>query len=273
MPSNENTSLRGMKVLAVDSDRLNLCNMKHVLEKAGATVTTADKGKTAVSFCCNGKFDLILIDLELPDVSGTDVIRWLAANDMLERQPVFAMSSGANGQIEEDALQSGAKILLGKPLRVGDINDALREVCRIRVSVSPVHKKSGLNSADGGGRSSDVLIDEDKLGHIIGLFTASDLVLFFKDLEKDFEDHLLEMENFMAAGNCASTLEILHKEKGKCQLLGFQGLVEKIERFEEIARKDNMGVMKAEVFEVRMLLADSLLEFRSFVLKKTRIDL
>ena len=96
--------------------------LKELLETAGHRVTTAATGSEAVRACASHRFDLVLLDLVLPDVDG------LAVAESIRRSgtPVIAMSAYLDRWSEEDFRRAGFRSQLRKPFKSTDLLSALK---------------------------------------------------------------------------------------------------------------------------------------------------
>ena len=79
-------------LLIVDDDPVNRQLMTHHFERAGHTVSTADSGEQALDVIRGNDFDLILLDIMLPGMSGLDVLRNIRETHTLMELPVIIVT-------------------------------------------------------------------------------------------------------------------------------------------------------------------------------------
>jgi len=104
------------RILIVEDNELNMKLLRDVLEVHGyATITTAEGG-AAVSLAREHRPDLILMDLQLPDISGFDAARQLKADEETRAIPIIAVTAFALAGDEHRALTSGCDAYLAKPI-------------------------------------------------------------------------------------------------------------------------------------------------------------
>jgi len=90
--------------------------IKMKLEQGPFKVTLAYDGQEALDFVNSGeKFDLVLLDLMMPKLSGLDVLRSIRAQDDLKSLPCIILTAGGDAKHERDALELGATQFLTKP--------------------------------------------------------------------------------------------------------------------------------------------------------------
>ena len=112
--------------LIVEDNALNLKLMRDLLEASGiATLQTKD-GREVLELVRSHRPDVILMDIQLPDVSGLDVTRWLKADDELKRIPVIAVTALALRGDEERVREAGCDAYITKPISVTNFLEVVR---------------------------------------------------------------------------------------------------------------------------------------------------
>src|SRR4051794_40227249 len=112
------TGLMTKTVLIVEDNELNMKLFSDLLEAHGyATLKTAN-GIEAIEIARAHHPDLILMDIQLPEVSGLDVTRWLKEDDDLKAIPVIAITAFAMKGDEERIREGGCEAYLSKPISV-----------------------------------------------------------------------------------------------------------------------------------------------------------
>lgn len=113
-------------VLIVEDNDLNMKLFGDLLEAHGyATLKTAN-GVEAIEIARNNRPDLIIMDIQLPQVSGLDVTRWLKEDDELRSIPVIAVTAFAMKGDEERIRQGGCEAYLSKPISVAKFLETVR---------------------------------------------------------------------------------------------------------------------------------------------------
>src|SRR6266699_3022868 len=106
------------RILIVEDNKLDVRLLKDILEWRGyETLQTAD-GLEAINLAFANLPDLILMDIQLPGISGLEVIRRLRVDDRSKRVPIVAVTAFAMGWHERQALDSGCDAYLSKPISV-----------------------------------------------------------------------------------------------------------------------------------------------------------
>ncbi|NDF12660.1 MAG: response regulator [Proteobacteria bacterium] len=107
------------KVLIVEDNDLNLKLFRDLLEAHDINVVETREGKLAVETALREAPDLIIMDIQLPGVSGLDIIREMKAVPQLVNTPIIAVTAFAMRDDEENILSSGCEAYIAKPISIG----------------------------------------------------------------------------------------------------------------------------------------------------------
>jgi two-component system cell cycle response regulator DivK len=105
-------------ILVVEDHQLNMKLWNDILEAQGYLLLKTAFGAEAVEIARNRQPDLILLDIQLPDISGFEVVRRLKANEVTRSIPVIALTAFARKEHEQQALESGCDGYISKPVNV-----------------------------------------------------------------------------------------------------------------------------------------------------------
>lgn len=105
-------------ILIVEDNELNMKLFHDLLEAHGyQTLQTAD-GLSALDIARENRPDLILMDIQLPEVSGLEVTKWLKEDEELRSIPVVAVTAFAMKGDEEKIIEGGCEAYISKPISV-----------------------------------------------------------------------------------------------------------------------------------------------------------
>lgn len=113
-------------VLIVEDNELNMKLFHDVLEAHGYATIETRSGVEAVGLARKHRPDLIIMDIQLPEVSGMEVIQWLKDDDQLRHIPVIAITAYAMKGDEEKIRQGGCEAYLSKPIAVTKFVETVR---------------------------------------------------------------------------------------------------------------------------------------------------
>jgi two-component system cell cycle response regulator DivK len=105
-------------VLIVEDNELNMKLFHDLLDAHGYKTLQTRNGMEALSLAREHKPDLILMDIQLPEVSGLEVTKWLKEDDQLRKIPVVAVTAFAMKGDEERIRQGGCEAYISKPISV-----------------------------------------------------------------------------------------------------------------------------------------------------------
>src|SRR5690242_3058068 len=105
-------------VLIVEDNELNMKLFNDLLEAHGYATLKTGHGIEAMELARAHKPDLILMDIQLPEVSGLEVTRWLKQDDELRSIPVIAVTAFAMKGDEERIRDGGCEAYIAKPISV-----------------------------------------------------------------------------------------------------------------------------------------------------------
>lgn len=113
-------------VLIVEDNDLNMKLFSDLLEANGYETVQTRSGVEAVGLARQHMPDLILMDIQLPEVSGLQVTQWLKDDEGLRHIPVIAITAFAMKGDEEKIRQGGCEAYLSKPISVVKFLETVR---------------------------------------------------------------------------------------------------------------------------------------------------
>jgi len=106
------------KVLIVEDNALNMRLFNDLLEASGYETLQCTDGGKAAALAVDEKPDLIIMDIQLPEVSGLDITRWLKDDERTAAIPVLAVTAFAMRTDELLVREAGCEGYLSKPIQV-----------------------------------------------------------------------------------------------------------------------------------------------------------
>ena len=114
-------------VLIVEDNELNMKLFNDLLESRGYRVIQTRNGMEALDLARAHMPDLILMDIQLPEVSGLVVTKWLKDDEQLAHIPVIAVTAFAMKGDEERILQGGCEGYISKPISVSHFLETIAQ--------------------------------------------------------------------------------------------------------------------------------------------------
>lgn len=108
------------RILVIEDSTTNMMLTTGILESAGHTVLQANRAKAGIELAQRESLDLILMDIQLPDMDGMAATRILKSDPKTKHIPVIALTASAMKGDRERILESGCDRYIEKPIRYKD---------------------------------------------------------------------------------------------------------------------------------------------------------
>ena len=117
--------LSDMEVLVVEDNPINQLIMEALLKKLGIKVTKAENGLEALKILEDRIFDLVFMDIQMPEMDGLTATAKIRENRRYDRMPILAMTAHSSREHRAESRKSGMDDHLTKPIEVKEVRDAL----------------------------------------------------------------------------------------------------------------------------------------------------
>ena len=121
-------SFRNLRILLAEDDLSCQLVVKRMLEKQGHAVTCVDTGRKAVDILEKGCFDLIFMDIQMPEMDGTEATREIRGNERFKDMPIVAVTAHAMAGDRERFLEAGMNDYLPKPIEMEELQKVMARV-------------------------------------------------------------------------------------------------------------------------------------------------
>ncbi|HCR86267.1 MAG TPA: two-component system response regulator [Alphaproteobacteria bacterium] len=115
------------KVLIVEDNELNLKLFTDPLETLKVKTIQSKDGRLVKEICLNDPPNLVIMDIQLPNISGIDIIQSLKADHKLKDIPIIAVTAFAMQDDRENILNAGCEEYLSKPISIGVFLDTVKK--------------------------------------------------------------------------------------------------------------------------------------------------
>jgi signal transduction histidine kinase/DNA-binding response OmpR family regulator/HPt (histidine-containing phosphotransfer) domain-containing protein len=118
--------IQGARILLAEDNEINQQVAQEILEQAGLLVEIANNGKEAVKMACNNKYDVILMDIQMPEMNGLDATRQIRQLESeIKNIPIIAMTAHAMTGDREKSIEAGLNDHVTKPIDPDKLFSAL----------------------------------------------------------------------------------------------------------------------------------------------------
>jgi len=123
--SQELKSINGARVLLVEDNSINQQVATELLEQAGFVVTVANNGREAVQAVNKSEFDLVLMDIQMPEMDGYEATQTIREESRFDSLPIVALTAHAMAGENEKCFKIGMNDYLSKPIKTEDLYKVL----------------------------------------------------------------------------------------------------------------------------------------------------
>ncbi|NRB34909.1 MAG: response regulator [Rhodobacteraceae bacterium] len=234
-------SLEGARVLIAEDNVINQKLLLTYADRMGMTADLAHNGRIALEKFSPGKYDLILMDVAMPEMDGLEATRHLHTRwpgDQLP--PILALTAHLMDAVEQEARSAGISRILSKPIPFEELQTALRQSLRTRKtpqqaappSAPPASVPEATKAARAEvqtrdpGRGLTELMDPKVHQDFVETFGLEGLSDFAAKFVKDSATRIEVLLAADAAGDTAEVTTQAHSLRGAAMAFGFPDMVE-----------------------------------------------
>lgn len=246
--------LQNLNVLVADDQEYNRFLIKSIFQKWGIQFTEVKSGNEAIEEALSQKFELILMDLNMPGIGGIEAAKIITGNNS---EIKIIATTAVNEQSDKQAcINAGMKGYLLKPFSEKDLFDTINSVLQLEMKHSPVEISKQI-----------------KLGELMHL--ANGDMKFLEEMIrlyiKTAETGIANIENAITNENREMVAENAHKIAAPVKHIGAKNLFNNIKKLENMAKENgdwkliftNSQQIKKELTELNQILNSYLTEMKT----------
>ncbi|ADD68495.1 integral membrane sensor hybrid histidine kinase [Denitrovibrio acetiphilus DSM 12809] len=215
----------GIKALIVDDNSINIQVVTEFADMLGLSYVTAKSGTEAVRKANESEFDIIFIDIIMPEMDGITATEKIRQNPKHAKTPIYALSASTMPEDVNRCRRAGMNGHIAKPVKLQDITMALRD-CAIKTP-SPEHTKPNEIDIPAG---DELLNTEEALSNLNG-----NKKLYLELLTKYYSEYAgldIKTRHMLKDSSPAQAKVFFHTIKGVAKTLGATKLSEYAEALE-----------------------------------------
>ncbi|WP_144375281.1 transporter substrate-binding domain-containing protein [Thiolapillus brandeum] len=225
------------EILLVEDNTVNQLVAREILEQFGLFVQVASGGREALNKLRDKRFDLVFMDIQMPDMDGYEVVGKIRSEPGLQDLPIVAMTAHALVGDREKSLQAGMNDHLSKPIEPAELQRVL-EKWLPQEEQSSISAIDELDSVTFQLQYVDVQWGLERIGGNQRLFRK--LLRQFLD---DHEDTVRELEGKLLENDCESARRLVHTIHGVAATIGARKLERAADALEHsLMREDEEGL-------------------------------
>ncbi len=275
------TRADALRVLVAEDNPVGQRVARLLLERLGHRAVVVGNGVEALEALRARRYDVLLTDLEMPELDGLETARRVRAELPLDAQPrIIAMTASALPEHREACTRAGMDDFVAKPVQVRELVGALARASRLRTprpfdsiaaptgglvsatsSPPSASRVRAASSAPAAPRdlAEDALVDEARLDSLRLLTAEAPAML--TELLTEFATNAARlvdaMEAALAADDALALQRAAHSLKGNAGTFGAPGLAARAARIEVCARDEGLAAARVDVLGLRRVLADT----------------
>jgi two-component system, sensor histidine kinase and response regulator len=253
-----------LRVLVAEDSPVNQKVALRLLERRGHEATVVDNGREALTALDEGAFDLVLMDVQMPEMDGIEATRAIRARERESggHVPIVAMTAGALAEDRERCLEVGMDAFLTKPVRSAELYRVIEEAATAgtphgqeseTMSESTSLPDPGFSAFDLSRALRQVEGDEEILRELAETF-----------LEQ--EPRLMEtMRDSARTGEARELRRAAHTLKGSAAVFAATPVMEASQQVETLAREERLGDAASALAALDPLVESLVADLRRFV--------
>ncbi len=209
---------RGLDVLVAEDTEVNQIFLRHCLQAAGHRVELVDNGQAAVDAALGGRFEVILMDVQMPGMDGFEATERLRAAGFAG--PIVGLTAHAMDGIREECLSHGMSDYLSKPVRTQVLLGLLARLARLArlAPDEPIAAAPRQVPSDAAADAPEVLQREQAIADLGGdeRLWRELLAMLWEQADGD----LPQIRGGLAAGDLRQACDAAHRLKSSLAMVG-----------------------------------------------------
>ncbi|TRX62183.1 response regulator [Fulvivirga sp. M361] len=236
------------RILIVDDNAINLQLAAELLKKSGGVTNTAGSGFEALKKCKKTVFDLIVMDIQMPDMDGVATTLKIRQTSKNKKTPIIAMTAYSTKEDSNEFLEAGMDDYLSKPINPSKL---LKKVKRWTEGII-------LESHDDkDNRGNDLLTVNYSTLATLAKYGGQEMVdEALKEFEQEFTDQLKSSKQFFKLKKLKEIAVIFHTLKGNAGTLGLEKISASAEILENGVKTKKYHIFEGEIENLQMLFED-----------------
>jgi two-component system, sensor histidine kinase RpfC len=249
-----------LRVLAADDNVVNRMIISEVLKSHNCKVSLVENGDEALDSLESNEFDLMILDLNMPNMSGLEVLGIYNALPGAKSTPCIILTADATAETRERCLAAGANAVLTKPVNTAEIIGTITEL--VNIKLKSISKQTTVPKVQPINAEAFILIDEAQLNDLKAICSDESFVYrlisnFFIETNKV----LPKLKQGCMNADADSIKTLCHSLAGESSNIGMTALAEAANRLQLACMDDDENMLTSlygEITHIYSLTQDQL---------------
>jgi two-component system sensor histidine kinase RpfC len=254
---------RRLKVLVADDNAINRTVVAKILERANHELTLVESGEEALEAVQHERFDIAILDRNMPGLTGVEAVRALRVMELGGRRlPVIVLSADVTEEARREAVEAGADLYLTKPIQATRLLEAL-------LTLSAPAEPARAPAEPVASHASGNVLDYEQLTLLEGLGSRSDFMERLIGVFVEDSGTLMDKMDAALDGRRFGELRsLVHSLRGSAGSIGAERLTRACGELQECAEGDLRLRGKVHLRELRADLDQTRAELTDYLKKR-----
>lgn len=249
----------GWHALVVDDYPMNRLALVSILQRMGIQTDSADNGTTALSMLKNGHFDICLMDVHMPSLSGIEAtwsLRLSKGWTTSSQIPVIGITADTGEKEQQACLEAGMNACISKPIRPNHLAETIQALINEHHSQTASGPDTASRKSGESGGEAPFWDLDDLLDRIMG---NRELALTLRDgFIFDVPRQMAKLRESFGHNDHENTLMHAHRIKGAAACVGANRLAEAASDLESASREGNQAAARTAFFRLEWIFDQTL---------------
>lgn len=235
-------------ILVAEDNEINQIVISEILTTSGYQFDLVPDGETAVRAAASGKYDLIIMDCEMPVMDGIEATRQIRQDEVTKQAafqiPIIALTANAQASYREECLRAGMNGFCTKPVNQEKLLEHLESYLTAKANIS--HRKERAPAPP-------PFNVEDVLGRCLNKPAIARLVV--EKFEEQIKHDLKALQQSVESNEFKETVAIAHSLRGAASMVSAQEVVDLAYQLEQMGRKEDLTSASASLNLLQVAIA------------------
>lgn len=245
------------RILLVDDNHINRNVASNILKKSGCEVIEAESGFEAIDKVQQGEYDLIFMDIQMPDMDGIEATKQIKSLHLTHTPPVVAMTAYSMEEDQARFLHNGLDDYIAKPIKANALIDKVK--AWLNFELKPV----GSDVFDEA--TEELVINQNTLNQLYKYGGKELIESVLLDFDKEATDQVKKVRKYYQGKEYKKMQSELHTLKGNAGTFGVEKLAMAARDLEKLLKEDKFENLEPQIAQLKSCLEEFKESYRHFI--------